>query len=232
MNERIYKDRVRTTPAMLITLSALLKKDDDFQKKKKHPTKFYRDAVAKQLKLSEENNPSLRSYEEEVKKLRIKFKKPDPLDNPWSIATLPAFPISPDALPSVLKAWIYMNGNFNDDLTVRCALWVSRLYAVLPDIAGLVGGAKNYAQFERIHEIVEARWPEEHWNYDSKELIIDLYEKMTKEKLKPELKEKILADKEKRKSLKQTPEESLAVMKQLTIRLEAANILKEEGENK
>lgn len=65
----------------------------------------------------------------------------DPADNPWSLMALADYPISPEAIPYVLKVWAYtmtasskspLTGAMEkiSPLTIREAMWVSRLYSV------------------------------------------------------------------------------------------------------
>jgi len=53
-----------------------------------------------------------------------------PEDRPWSVASLPNFPISPDALPYVLSVWGHAKTE-GRPLTIREALWAGRLYRAL-----------------------------------------------------------------------------------------------------
>ncbi len=76
-------------------------------------------------------------------------------DRPWSIATLLKHQvISPDALPSVLKAWVYAREQLKVEFTVREAKWVARLcYVLKDDIDILTSTAILYARRELITEI-------------------------------------------------------------------------------
>jgi len=80
------------------------------------------------------------------------------LDEPWSIGSLAEYPIPPEVLPSVLKAWIHYNENFIDEkrldqFSIRMALWASRLAHVLLDIESLAETAYVYSKYERIADI-------------------------------------------------------------------------------
>lgn len=53
-----------------------------------------------------------------------------PEDEPWSMATLDKYPISPEAIPAVLACWKRCVRN-DTVLTIREAKWISRLYALM-----------------------------------------------------------------------------------------------------
>jgi len=92
-----------------------------------------------------------------IRKILAEMRKQSPSkeDQPWSIATLQKHQvISPDALPSVLKAWVYAREQLKAEFTVREAKWVGRLCYVLKDnIDILTSTAILYARRELIAEI-------------------------------------------------------------------------------
>ena len=75
------------------------------------------------------------------------------LDMPWSTASLAKYPVSPEALPAVLKAWVWLPENINLSLTIREALWVGRLYAAIEDMPTLLFVAQVRAGHERVNEV-------------------------------------------------------------------------------
>jgi len=70
-----------------------------------------------------------------VQKILAKIRRnesavpPDPEDSPWSILDIAKYPIPPEVLPVVLRAWRREIDN-NKRLTIREALWIARLYPV------------------------------------------------------------------------------------------------------
>lgn len=75
-------------------------------------------------------------------------------DHPWSVAMLGTNQvIPPDALPSVLQAWVYAREHLKTVFTVREARWVARLCHVLKDVDILTSTAIMYARRELINEI-------------------------------------------------------------------------------
>ncbi len=99
--------------------------------------------------------PSANAVSKKLQELR--HPPADPLDRPWTTASLPMYPIPPEALPTVLKAWALCqeperqveaktihgssiidlpNWRLCNDLhgrylTIREALWVGRLFHVI-----------------------------------------------------------------------------------------------------
>jgi hypothetical protein len=81
-----------------------------------------------------------------------------PQDQPWSIGTLEKYPISPEALPTVLKAWVYFQEHISwEDEThpfsIRVAKWVARLYRVIDEMEYLVNTAWVYSIREQATEL-------------------------------------------------------------------------------
>ena len=84
------KDRVKASDDILKTITSLIEREEDAGSKKKHPAKWYQGEVGKILKLPKNDNPSLRSYEDYVRKIRKGLEKINngPEEKPWSIASL------------------------------------------------------------------------------------------------------------------------------------------------
>lgn len=126
--------------------------------------------------------PGLSIIQKELTKIRKRDNEKLPeskgLDRPWSIASMAKYPIPPEALPSVLQAWVYVREYLNISFTVRQAKWVVCLYAVIKDIPDLVSEALNYAQMELTASIME---PDAELNTQGVDL--SLFELMTGEQL-------------------------------------------------
>ena len=76
-------------------------------------------------------------------------------DKPWSISTWDECPIPPEALPSILRLWVYQRERYGHTLSKRCAKWAARLYP-LEDKLGLVMFAFFVDQLviaERMYEL-------------------------------------------------------------------------------
>jgi hypothetical protein len=95
-------NRIPVTDDIEDTVFNLIEAEHDIETKKKHPAKWYRTETAEALKLSENANPSLRSYENLVNEKRNYLKKPNPLDDPWSLGSLINYPIPQD---KIIEVW-------------------------------------------------------------------------------------------------------------------------------
>jgi len=164
MNERDYREgRVRVSKPIEESLIELIKQEDDIAKKKKHPAKWYRDEVAKFLKLSERDNPSLRSYEDKISYFRERLRIKNPLDAPWSIAASLKYGISPEATADLINVWKYCLA-IGHTFTIREAKWVALIRTAIQTSrnvyqyrgALLFGYANEYAIRERISEILSS----------------------------------------------------------------------------
>ena len=94
------KDNIRNTVFNLIT------EENDIENKKRHPAKWYRAETATRLKLDENGNPSLRSYEDLVNEIRKYLRVRNPLDDPWSFGSLINYPIPQD---KIIEVWRLCN---------------------------------------------------------------------------------------------------------------------------
>jgi hypothetical protein len=95
-------NRISVTDKIRDVVFNLIIEENDIEVKKKHPAKWYRNETASHLKLAEVENPSLRSYEDLVIKIRTYLKKRNPLDEPWSFGSLVNYPIPRDI---ILDIW-------------------------------------------------------------------------------------------------------------------------------
>lgn len=143
MVERSRPGRVRLTKEMENKLLARLVKEGDFDKKKKHPAKWYREKVALDLKLSDAKNPTLRTYESVLGPLRNQLRTKDILDEPWSIGGYmqkelePLFKLTSEDNLNILKVhkWQITTAEISKRLSIRQALWIVRLVAIVDYIS-------------------------------------------------------------------------------------------------
>lgn len=102
--------------------------------------------------------PGLSTVQKEVTKIRGKYADTVELgqEAPWSFQSLDNYPIPPEALPSVLRAWVYTREYEALEFTVRDAKWVARFYAVYKkkDIKELVEQASAFSWGELICEVI------------------------------------------------------------------------------
>ena len=70
------------------------------------------------------NWPSLSTVQKVLAIVRKKMKETpvDPLDKPWSTASMAEYPIPAEALPFVLRLWVWTAENLNAKFTIRQAL--------------------------------------------------------------------------------------------------------------
>jgi len=155
MNESIYREsRVKISDKIRGKVVELVTEEKDYERKKKYPAKWYRKKVARELKLADKDNPSLRSYESILRPIRKALQADNPQEKPWSMATLDKYPISPDAVPAVLNVWKFRTEN-GDTFTVREAKWTARLSAFERDMEKLFSLVSSYARTELMFELVD-----------------------------------------------------------------------------
>jgi len=131
------------------------------------------------------NWPGLSIVQKTLAAVRKSERNPSPLDEPWSTTSLAKYPFPPEALPSVLRAWIWVREHRNTILTIREAQWAARLYAALEDIPVLTTLAVGLALAERMEEITGKPIVSEFTD-------LTIYQCMTREVVTPERQEKIL----------------------------------------
>jgi hypothetical protein len=89
----------------------------------------------------------------EKKISEMKRELPGAQEKPWSLASLDAYPIPPEAISAVLKLWKYRIEREGRYVTIREAKWAARLSGVLEDVSRLSEMARKYAHSELIHEL-------------------------------------------------------------------------------
>lgn len=94
--------------------------------------------------------PSLSTVQKVLADVRKKVKELPihPEDKTWSLATLDEYPISPQALPVVIKVYTKVAPL----RSIREAKWVARLSPILEEIKDLYFVATRYAAAERVYQ--------------------------------------------------------------------------------
>ena len=129
--------------------------------------------------------PEIEVLERKISKVRA--HETLPVDKPWSVESMVMYPIPAEALPLVLRAWVYAREKLNISLTIRQAQWIARLYAAIKDIPALVEQALSYASFELIGELLGKSY-----GTDTTGVDLALFESMTGERLTIEHRARIL----------------------------------------
>lgn len=162
--------------------------------KHRHPkwtAKIIQEKLSQQLRRENPklppNYPSLSAVEKELarqsKNIEEGLYKPELLGSPWSIQRLADEPIPPEAIPSVLRVWVWMKENWDEELTVEQAIWAGRLYAVAKDdIEHLAWLAKTHSFVETISKITGQRIDMHEADLDA--LTRAGWEKLTGERIK------------------------------------------------
>lgn len=111
------------------------------------------------------NWPKVGSVQNVMRDIRIRYENRPPelrgLDDPWHVISLAKYDLPGDALPSVLRLWLYRLQKIPDTekqrpLTVREAQWTARLYRVIQTgIETLDMEVTYYAAQERAMELVD-----------------------------------------------------------------------------
>ena len=107
--------------------------------------------------------PSLSSVQKVLARIHKKEKElpRDPEDHPWSVLDLTQYPIPPETLPAVLRAWADAL-HYGAPLTIREVHWAARLYYVIKESGYLDAGllttmARKYAFAEKTVRFVTAK---------------------------------------------------------------------------
>ena len=137
------------------------------------------------------NWPGHSVVQKELTKMRRRHeeKSPNPLDGPWSTASLAQYPIPPEALPSVLEVWVWTRVNNSATFTIRQAQWAARLYAITKntkEIVALVMLARGHALTENICELIGKPY------VNSSNIDLLMFSLMTGPEITPEEQQKIL----------------------------------------
>ena len=129
MPQLSYREgRVKVTEEVKRTISRLVDQENDWDTKKKHPSRWYRTETAIILGLDEESNPSLRSYEELVRDVRENARVQNPIDKPWNSAFLNKEPLDVELVPWIIAAQYHLKKYLSKPLTIREVKWFARLF--------------------------------------------------------------------------------------------------------
>jgi len=120
--------RAKVTEEIKRTVSRLIDQENDWEKKKRHPSRWYRSETARILGLDENSNPSLRSYEELVRDVRNNARVQNSVDKPWNTASLGNEPIDTEIIPWIVGAQFNRRQFLSKPLTRREVKWFTRLF--------------------------------------------------------------------------------------------------------
>jgi len=98
--------------------------------------------------------PGISSIQQYAKTVYAELEKPSPLDKHWHLGVLKDNPFIPaDAIPYILKIQKIQNSKpeLLGKLTIRQAIWVSRLYTTVKNIRSLGKISYYYSLGEQIH---------------------------------------------------------------------------------
>jgi hypothetical protein len=170
--------RLKVTEDIKRTVSRLVDQENDWVKKKKHPSRWYRKETARKLGLNESNNPSLRSYEELCRETRKNARVQNSVDKPWNTALLNGEALDPEIVPWIATVQYYLQKNLSKPLNIREVKWFVRLFGFrtfvkpLPEIQdnpdlvrlfvamSLSSWAQIYAETEKVDEIAGINNPD------------------------------------------------------------------------
>lgn len=97
--------------------------------------------------------PTLRTVQDIIRNFKASNKKKTDkdklLDTPWSMATLKDFPLPNDSIPNLLKVW-KASVALSRPLTIRDAIWTSRLGTFINDTRLLLFWSKLYSLKHRV----------------------------------------------------------------------------------
>jgi hypothetical protein len=132
-----------------------------------------------------EDMPEVEVLERKISWFRKHRNSDDAKDMPWDIGTLDGYPLQAEALPMVLQAW-YFSEEYEPHwtLTVRQAIWASRLYPFYKDPGDLCVAARIFADEEITVELLKIK-------NGMRRFTVDLYEKASGEILTEQLKDTI-----------------------------------------
>ncbi|HEY33142.1 MAG TPA: hypothetical protein G4O10_08570 [Dehalococcoidia bacterium] len=79
------------------------------------------------------DGPGISAVQKQLTKLRKADEESDKLlEEPWDNGAMTRYSIPPEALPDIMRVWKQQLNWFNT-FTVRQAIWVARLYRLIPD---------------------------------------------------------------------------------------------------
>jgi len=103
--------------------------------------------------------PGLSAIQKKLTEMRRKDAERPPeskeMDRPWSMGALVKYDIPPEALPKVFQVQEHFKALSKKPLTIRQAMWIGRLHALVTDITELSMLVVRYANRERIFEITD-----------------------------------------------------------------------------
>ena len=170
--------RTKVSEEIKRTASRLVDQEKDWGNKKKHPSRWYRSETARILGLDENDNPSLRSYEELVREIRNNARVQNPVDKSWNTALLNSEMLDPDLIPWVINVQYHLKKYLAKPLTIREVKWFTRLFGFrtyfkpLPEMENnpdlrslfisnvLATWAQIYAEREKIDDIAGIQEPD------------------------------------------------------------------------
>jgi len=170
--------RTKVTEEIKRTASRLVDQEKDWENKKKHPSRWYRSETARILGLDENDNPSLRSYEELVREIRNNARVQNPVDKSWNTALLNSEMLDPDLIPWIINVQYHLKKYLAKSLTIREVKWFIRLFGFrtyfkpLPEIENnpdlrslfisnvLATWAQIYAEREKVDDIAGIQEPD------------------------------------------------------------------------
>ena len=158
------------------------------------PRMLLADEILEQMHQSSDINHEQLPERESVARLisHARNHPPDPEDAPWSIDTLDKLPIPTEALRIVLWIW-FRQQERGYPLSIREAKWIVRLYPFYGDVDNelklawdLERDAKKWAVVELVTDVAGD-------TLDWRVIQIELYERLTNQKVDPELRRKLLS---------------------------------------
>lgn len=173
MNVGTYREsRVKVTSEIKKELVRLMQDEEDTGQKKKHPAKWYRNAVSTNLSLVEGANPSLRAYEVTITKLRDVLEATNPLDEEWHIGTLRDYPLPPEAVAKILEYKVKARSAGSADyISVRNALWMARFSQLPLSVDNLWWLGRRYSTKEQLFDFIGEEYA---FSPDSDEFLLKL----------------------------------------------------------
>jgi len=170
--------RTKVAEEIKRTVSRLVDQEKDWENKKKHPSRWYRVETSRILGLDENDNPSLRSYEELVREIRNNARVQNPVDKSWNTALLNSEMLDSDLIPWIINVQHHHKQFLAKPLTIREVKWFTRLFGFrtyfkpLPEIENdsdlrllfisslLATWAQIYAEREKVDDIAGIQAPD------------------------------------------------------------------------